>query len=216
MINILIADDHELIREGLKRILRGCEDMHLVGEARDGPQVLEAMRAAPPDVLLLDLSMPAPSGFDLLRRIAALGTKTAVLVLSMHAEEHYAVRAIKAGAAGYLGKESAAAQLVEAIRRVAGGGRYISPAVAEQLALGIGYAAEDTPAHEKLSTREFEIFELLVTGISVTDIAGQLNLSVKTVSTHKMRILEKLGVETLVDAVHYAVRNGLTAGLAKG
>ncbi|MGE0311683.1 MAG: response regulator [Lautropia sp.] len=209
MINVLIADDHELIREGLKRILRDCADMRLVGEAHDGTQVLEAMRADAPDVLLLDLSMPGPSGFDLLRRIAALGTRTAVLVLSMHAEEHYAVRAIRAGAAGYLGKESAAAQLIEAIRRVAAGRRYISPAVAEQLASGIGGPASDAPAHGRLSAREFEIFERLVAGASVTDIATQLNLSVKTVSTHKARILAKLDVETLVDAVHYAVRNGL-------
>ena len=211
MIDILIADDHELIREGLKRILKGCPDMHLVGVACDGAQVLEAMRTAPPDVLVLDLSMPGPSGFDLLRRIAALETKTAVLVLSMHAEEHYAVRSIKAGAAGYLGKESAAALLIAAIRRVAEGKRYISPEVAEQLAMGIGSTAQASPPHERLSTREFEVFERLVNGASVGDIALQLNLSVKTVSTHKTRIFDKLGVDTLVDAVHYAVRNGLSS-----
>lgn len=208
MIRIVIADDHTIMREGLKRILDGADDIEVVGEAVDGFEVLSQIRKGGFDLLLLDLSMPGRSGVELIRQIKDEAPKLPILILTMHEEEQYAVRAIRAGARGYLTKESAGTQLVSAIRKVASGRPYISIEVAEQLAMDVMPASEDLP-HKQLSDREFEVFGLLVNGKSITEIAEMLHLSVKTVSTHKTRILHKMNMSSLSELVQYAVAHRL-------
>ena len=208
MIRVVIADDHTILREGLRQLLSAAPDIDAVGEAADGHEVLARVRSLEFDVLLLDMSMPGKSGIELIKQVKSEKPKLRVLVLSMHEETQYAVRAIKAGASGYLTKDSAGTQLVTAIRKVAAGGAFISAEVAEQLALG-AMPDGDGPPHTRLSDREFEVFQRLVAGESVTDIAASLNLSGKTVSTHKARLLEKLGVHNQADLVRYAMKHGL-------
>ncbi|MES2048989.1 MAG: response regulator transcription factor [Pseudomonadota bacterium] len=208
MIRILIADDHTIMREGLKRILEGIEDIQVVGEAVDGHDTLAKARLGDFDVLLMDLSMPGRSGVDLIRQIKDEMPKLPILILTMHEEEQYAVRAIRAGARGYLTKESAGTQLVTALRKVASGRPYISIEVAEQLAMSAMPADNDLP-HTSLSDREFEVFSHLVIGKSITEIADLLHLSVKTVSTHKTRIMLKMERNTLSDLVQYAIAHKL-------
>ena len=207
-VRLVIADDHAIVREGLKRVLAGEPAFAIVGEASDGHEVLAAVRAGGFDVLLLDLSMPGRAGIDLLRQVKSERPELRVLVLSMHAEEQYAVRAIRAGASGYLPKDTAATQLVAALRKIAAGGLFITPAAAESLALGLQSPGEEL-AHKRLSDREYEVFLLLAGGESVTGIADRLNLSVKTVSTHKTRILEKMGLGSLAELVRYAIAHKL-------
>jgi DNA-binding NarL/FixJ family response regulator len=208
MIRVVVADDHPIVREGLKQLLAAADDLAIVGEAQNGQEVLARVRANDFDVLLLDMSMPGKSGVELIKQVHAEKPKLRILVLSMHEEEQYAVRALKAGATGYLTKESATAQLVAAIRKVAAGGAFISPAVAEQFALG-AMARGDGPPHAALSDREYQVFEMLVAGRSVGEIAGRLNLSVKTVSTHKARIMQKMNMTNQAELVRYAVNNRL-------
>lgn len=210
MIRIVIADDHTLMREGLKRILEGHDEITVVDEAVDGFGVLSLVRKGGFDLLLLDLSMPGRSGIDLIRQIRSETSKLPILVLTMYEEEQYAVRSIRAGAQGYLTKESAGSQLVTAIKHVASGRPYISMEVAEQLALDIMTPEKELP-HKQLSNREFEIFNLLASGKSITEIGAQLHLSVKTVSTHKSRILTKMGMHSLAEIVQYAVAHHLLA-----
>ncbi len=210
MIRIVIADDHTIMREGLKRILQEVDDIEVVGEAVDGFEVLATVRKAGFDLLLMDLSMPGRSGVDLIRQIKDEAPKLPILVLTMHEEEQYAVRAIRAGASGYLTKESAGTQLVTAIRKVASGRPFISLEVAEQLAIDAMPARHELP-HKYLSDREFEVFNLLVSGKSITEIAVMLHLSVKTVSTHKTRILQKMDSNSLAELVQYAIAHGLLA-----
>lgn len=210
MIRIVIADDHTLMREGLKRIFEGNDEITVVGEAIDGFSVINQVRKGGFDMLLLDLSMPGRSGIDLIRQIRTEAPKLPILVLTMYEEEQYAVRSIRAGAQGYLTKESAGDQLVNAIKKVASGRPYISMEVAEQLALGIMTPEKEMP-HTQLSDREFEVFNLLASGKSITDIGTQLHLSVKTVSTHKSRILTKMGMHSLAEIVQYAVTHNLLA-----
>lgn len=210
MTRVLIADDHAIVREGLKRILEDEESIVITGEATNGHEVLECVRRGGFDILLLDLSMPGKSGIELIRQVKDESPKLRVLVLTMHEEDQYAVRAIRAGASGYLTKESAPGQLVSAIRRLADGRLYISPNVAEQLALDVQPHGDDAP-HRHLSDREFEVFQLLVSGRSVSEIAAQLHLSVKTVSTHKTRILQKMSAASVADLVRYAIRHRLAA-----
>jgi DNA-binding NarL/FixJ family response regulator len=208
-IRILIADDHALLREGIRAILSREPDLEVVGEAADGHEVVRAVRDVEFDVLLLDMSMPGRSGMELIRQVKSEKPKLRILVLSMHEEHQYAVRAIRAGASGYLTKESAATLLVAAIRKVGAGGAFISAEVAEQLALSaMPHAAG--PAHATLSDREFQVFQRLVAGAGVTQIAGDLNLSVKTVSTHKARLMEKLGVANQAELIHYALKHRLS------
>ncbi|HWD36117.1 MAG TPA: response regulator transcription factor, partial [Casimicrobiaceae bacterium] len=195
MIRVVIADDHQILREGLKQLLQAAGDLDVVGEAGDGFEVLERVRHAEFDVLLLDMSMPGKSGVELIKQAKGERPKLRILVLSMHEEHQYAVRAIRAGASGYLTKESAASQLVAAIRKVAAGGAYITPEVAERLAHDAMPHAEG-PLHASLSDREFEVFHMLVDGMSVNEIAARLHLSAKTISTHKARLMEKLGVDS--------------------
>jgi len=206
---VVIADDHAIVREGIKRILDGQEGVEIAGEATNGHEALERVREGGFDILLLDLSMPGRSGIELIKQVKDESPKLRVLVLTMHEEDQYAVRAIRAGASGYLTKESAPGQLVSAIRRLAEGRLYISANVAEQLALDIQPRGGEEP-HRHLSDREFEVFQLLVGGRSISEIAGQLHLSVKTVSTHKTRILQKMSASSVADLVRYAIRHHLT------
>jgi len=207
-IRLLIADDHAIVREGLRRILAAEPAFEVVGEARDGHEALAAVRAGGFEVLILDLSMPGRGGIELLRQAKSERPELRVLVLSMHAEDQYAVRAIRAGASGYLTKDTAATQLVAALHRIASGGLFITPAVAEALALGLQSAGDGLP-HKRLSDREHEVFVLLAGGASVTEIAARLRLSVKTVSTHKTHILEKMGLGSLAELVRYALAHRL-------
>ncbi|HEY8359497.1 MAG TPA: response regulator transcription factor [Ramlibacter sp.] len=209
MITLVIADDHAIVREGLKRIVADAADMQVVAEAADGTQVMQVVRERTFDVLVQDLSMPGRSGMELIRLVKAERPKLRILVLSMHAELQYAVRAIKSGASGYLTKESAPAQLVEAIRKIAAGGAFISAQVAEQLALGAMPGGAAAAPHETLTAREFEVFRQLVTGLSVTEVAARLNVSVKTVSTHKANLMQKIGVQNQTELVRYAMKHGL-------
>lgn len=212
MTRIVIADDHAIVREGLKRIITSASDMEVVGEAADGAEVMQHVRGSDFDVLILDLSMPGRSGMELIKLVRCEKPRLRVLVLSMHQELQYAVRAIKSGASGYLTKESAPVQLIQVLRRIAAGGAFISSDVAEQLALGSmqGGAAA---AHEKLSNREFEVFRLIAGGVTVTDIAARLNLSAKTISTHKANLMQKMGLHNQSELIRYAIKHGVTEPL---
>ena len=208
MIRVLLADDHAIVRTGLKEILAGTGDIAVTDEAGNGQDVLTKVRSADYDVLVMDMSMPGRSGIELIKQVKKEKPKLRVLVLSMHSEEQYAVRSLQAGASGYLTKDSAADQLVAAIRRVAGGGAYVSPETAERLALDFDRPAEALP-HTLLSDREFQVFRLIVGGRSVSEIAKDLTLSVKTVSTHKTRIMEKMGLANQTELIQYAIRHKL-------
>ena len=203
MTRIVLADDHKIVRDGLKRILAATADLEVAGEAADGDELLQRVKAADYDVAVVDMSMPGLSGIALIKRLKAEKPKLRVLVLSMHGESQYAARALKAGASGYLTKDSAAEQLVGALRKIAAGGVHISEAAAASLV-----AAQHAP-HETLSDREFEVLKLLVEGLGPTDIGDKLHLSVKTVSTHKTRILEKLQLGSTAELVRYAIENKL-------
>lgn len=196
------------MREGLKRILDGIDDIQVIGEAIDGHDTLLKVRAESFDVLLLDLSMPGRSGVDLIHQIRDEFPKLPILILTMHEEDQYAVRAIRAGANGYLTKESAGTQLVSALRKVASGRPYISMEVAEQLAMSAMPSTSDQ-SHSVLSDREFEVFCHLAKGKSITEIGDMLHLSVKTVSTHKTRIMQKMELHSLSELVQYAVAHHL-------
>jgi DNA-binding NarL/FixJ family response regulator len=207
---LLIADDHAILRAGLKHLLSDYPDIEVGGEAANGQEVLAQVRNQPWDALLLDMTMPGKSGIELIKQIKIIAPKLPILVLSMHKEDLYAVRALKAGASGYLCKDNAEDQLVAALRKVAGGGHYISPAVAERLALdSLQGNQRDVPPHTRLSDREYQIFQSIVAGASVTEIADALNLSVKTVSTHKSHILEKMGCDSIAELVRYAIQHEL-------
>ena len=208
MIRIVIADDHTIVRVGLKQVLSAAADLSVVGEAQNGHEVLERVRGLDFEVLLLDMSMPGRGGIELIKQVRGEKPKLRILVLSMHQEQQYAVRAIRAGAAGYLTKDSASAQLVSAIRKVAAGGAFITDAVAQQLALGAMPQVEGLP-HQALSDREFQVFRELVSGKAVSDIAAELNLSVKTVSTHKARIMEKMSMSNPAELIRYAIHHRL-------
>ena len=208
MIRVLLADDHAILRAGLKEILAETGDIAVAGEATNGQEVLSLIRGNDFDLAVLDMSMPGRNGIELIKLVKAEKPNLRILVLSMHSEHQYAVRAIRAGASGYLGKDSAAEQLVAAIRRIAAGGAYVSPETAERLALDAGRAADALP-HTLLSDREFQVFQLIVNGAAVGEIAKQLSLSVKTVSTHKTRILEKMGLANQTELIRYALEHKL-------
>lgn len=213
MIKVLIADDHAILRAGLKHMLSECPDITVAGEAGNGHEALAKAQAEPWDVMLLDMTMPGKSGIELIKQLKQQLPKLPILVLSMHKEDVYAVRALKAGAAGYLCKDNAEDQLVAALRKVAAGGLYITPAVAEKLALDALQGDDrSVPPHTRLSDREYQIYQAIVAGDSVTDIAQKLNLSVKTVSTHKMHVMEKMGCANVADLVRYALQHQLLPG----
>ena len=208
MIRALIADDHAVVRQGLKQILGDTPEMLVAGEATNGQEVLDKVRAEPWDVVVLDISMPDRSGLDILKQLRSERPKLPVLVLSMHSEDQYAMRVLKAGASGYLTKDSAPDELVKAIRKVVSGGRYVSSFLAEKLAFEIGTDSSRLP-HENLSDREFQVLRLIAAGNSVTEIAAELYLSVKTVSTYRARMLEKMNLTTNAELMHYAMQNHL-------
>jgi two-component system invasion response regulator UvrY len=209
MIRILIADDHAIIRHGLKQIVEESGEMRVVAEADSGIVALRKIREIECDVVLLDISLPDMSGIDVLKQIHAEKPQLPILILSIYPEDQYAMRLIKAGAAGYMTKESAPSEVVKALLRVAGGKKYISTAVAEILANGIGTAEEKLP-HQILSDREYQIFLLLASAKTVSEIADTLALSVKTVSTYRSRVLEKMRLNNNAELMRYAIDNHLT------
>jgi two-component system invasion response regulator UvrY len=209
MTRIVIADDHAVVRKGLRLILADATELHVAGEAESADELLTLLRTRPVDAVLLDVGLGDRDGIDVLKQIRAFHPRMPVLMISMHAEEVYALRALRAGAAGYIEKSAAPELLLEAVRRIASGGKYISTAMAERL---LSQAAGDpisTLPHERLSDRELEVFRMLGNGRSVTDIANALNLSVKTVSTHRMRILVKTGLESNAEIIDYVISNNL-------
>jgi len=208
MIRVLIADDHALVRDGLRRMLESTADIRVVGEAETGDQVLVAVAREQPDVLVLDVAMPGPGFLEILRTLREGHPRVRTVVLSAHAEEEYAERALKAGAVGYVTKERTPDDLQEAIRRAARGIRYISETLAQHLA---AHLTGDVPRphHESLSDREFQVLQLLGQGRSVKEIGAALDLSPKTISTYRERILEKLSLKTTADLIRYAVQHGI-------
>lgn len=208
MIKILIADDHPVVREGLRQILARSSDMAVGGEALNGQEVLEKIAAEEWDVIVLDIGMPGRDGLEVLKDIHREQPDLPVLVLSMYPEEQVAIRALKVGAAGYMNKETAPKELVHAIKKIYGGGKYVSPALAEKLASRLDSHAHNAP-HEALSDREFQVFRLLASGKEVNEIAEQLFISVKTVRTYRDRIHEKLSVKNDVELARYAMKHGL-------
>ncbi len=208
MIRVFIADDHAVVREGLKGIVAQNADMVVVGEAGNGHEVLEFVRARECDVLLLDLSMPGKDGLDTLKELRLLNPRLPVLILSIYPEDQYAVRLLRAGASGYLTKESAPEELVAAIRKVSRHGRYVSATLAERLASMLD-SPDDRPPHERLSDREYRVMIMIASGKTVGEVAESLCLSVKTVSTYRARALEKLDMKTNAEFAYYAMKQGL-------
>jgi two-component system, NarL family, invasion response regulator UvrY len=216
-IRVLICDDHRIVREGIKQILAEAADLRVMGEAANGPEAIQQVRAGAasgsgPDVVLLDIAMPQRDGLDILKALRGEFPKLPVLMLSTYPDRQYAVRSLKLGAAGYLNKSADSEQMIDAVRTVARGRRFITPSVAEHLAaaIGDGFAADDgVPLHEVLSHREHQVFQMLVAGRSVGEIAEQLVLSSNTVSTYRARILEKTGVRNDVELTLFAVRREL-------
>lgn len=208
MIKLLIADDHPIVREGLKQIIRNAPDIIISGEANDGIEVLNKIKKENFDVILLDISMPRKNGIEILNEIRKEKIKSCILVLSIHPEEQYAMRALKAGAYGYLTKDSVPNELISAIRKVSMGEKYISLSLAEKLvdALKVGF---DKSFHEALSNREYQVMLLLASGKSMQEIAKELFLSVKTVSTYKTRILKKMKMKNTFEIIYYAIKNKL-------
>ncbi|WP_319242249.1 response regulator transcription factor [uncultured Propionivibrio sp.] len=205
---VLLADDHAIIRDGVRQILSDTEDLEVAGEAANGIEVMQRIREGVWHVLVLDISMPGRGGIELIRMIRDERHDVPILVLSMHQEEQYAVRALKAGAQGYVTKESDADLLVSAIRKVANGGVFVSDKVAE-LMVRSGQSACDVAPHQLLSDREYQIFGKLVQGRGLSEIAAELSLSVKTISTHKTHILHKMGLANNAELVRYAIARGL-------
>ena len=209
MARIVIADDHAIVRKGLSQILGDADDLRLVGEAATDGELFDVLRSKPVDMVVLDLKFGERDGIDLLKHIKSEFPHVAVLMLSMHSEDVFAIRALRAGAAGYIQKEGAPEMLVAAIRRIASGRTYVSPAMAERLAADAARGSTGSLPHERLSDREFEIFRLLGSGKSVTEIANALHLSVKTVSTHRTHIVDKTGLQTNADMVDYVAAHHL-------
>ena len=208
MINILIADDHAVVRKGLRQILTETPDLRVAGEAVDGEDVLEKVEKNSYDVIVLDISMPGMSGLDALKRLNTEHPDLPVLVLSIYSEDQYALRVLKAGASGYLTKESAPGELVSAIRKVAKGGKYVSAYLAEKLAFGLTAPANVNP-HENLSDREMQVLCMIASGKTISEIGKEISLSVKTVSTYRRRILTKMKLKNNAELTHYAIRNNL-------
>jgi len=208
VIKIIIADDHIIIRAGIKQLLEGAHDMVVAGEASDGQKLIQEIQKNHYDVIVIDISMPGRNGIEIIKQIRASGDKTPILALSYYPEEQFAIRVLKAGACGYMNKDVQPEELVEAIYKVARGGTYISPAVAEKLAMNINMTQETSP-HESLTDREHEVFLKIAGGMTVSEIADEMFLSVKTVSTYRARILEKLNLKNNAEITYYAIRNNL-------
>lgn len=210
MLRVVVVDDHPVVREGLKRIISESNELSVAAEASDGEEALQTIRNQPCDVVLLDISLPKKSGLEVLKHVRAEQPRLPILILSMHSEDEYAVRMLRAGASGYLTKESTGSSLISAIRKVVRGGRYVSPALAERLAFDLQTDSE-RPAYEALSDREYQILCMLSAGKTVSEIAGELALSVKTISTYRVRVLEKLRLKNNAELMRYAIKQGLVA-----
>lgn len=209
MLRILVADDHPIVRSGLRQILSGEADVAVVGEAQNCAEVLDLVRTQAWDTLVLDIAMPGRGGLDTLKEVRRLQPALPVLMLSMHPEDQYAVRALRAGANGYVNKESAPDELIRAIRKIAGGGKYLSPSLAENLALILVEA--DPASHHSLSDREYQVMRLIASGKTLTQVATEMSLSVKTISTYRERILSKMKMKSNAELTYYAVKNDLVA-----
>jgi DNA-binding NarL/FixJ family response regulator len=207
-IRLLMVDDHEIVRAGMKQFLAGADDIVVAGEAGSGTEAIEKARSEDWDVVLLDISMPDQNGVDILRQIKHVKPDLPVLILSMFPEDQYAINLLRAGASGYLTKDGPHEQLLAAIRTAADGRKYISPSLAEKLATDLT-GDSDKPLHAHLSEREFQVFRKLAAGVSVSKIGDELCLSVKTISTHRARIMEKMGMKTNADLTYYAIKNNL-------
>ncbi|WP_016835055.1 response regulator transcription factor [Herbaspirillum lusitanum] len=207
-IKVAIADDHAIVREGLRQICSGTKDIIVVGNAENGLETIKLTRLGNCDVLLLDIILPDRTGIDVLKQIKKEIPKLPVLMLSIHREDQYAIRALKAGAAGFLNKQAAPAELINAIRQVAAGRKYISPSLAQELANQIGFDHE-TPLHETLSDREYQTMVMIASGKTVSDIAAELLLSVKTISMYRSRVLAKMKLRHNAELTHYALKNNL-------
>ena len=208
MLKILVVDDHTMVREGLKRILAEPPDMTVAGEACNGAETLDKIRKGRYDLVLLDIAMPGRGGLDILKQLKSERPDLPVLMLSMYPEEQYAVRTLKAGASGYLTKGSAPDELIAAVRKVCNGGKYVTASLAEKLALYLGTDSAG-PLHEKLSDREYQVVRMIGSGMTVTEIADALSLSVKTISTNRSRALAKMGMKTNAELTYYVVKEGL-------
>ena len=208
MIRVLVADDHGVVREGLKQIIADSPDLDAVGEASNGEETLEKALTLDCDMVVLDITMPGRNGFDVMRELRAQKPDLRVLMLSMHSEEQYAVRALRAGASGYVNKDSAPQELMAAIQKVARGGRYISSSLAETIAFNLARGGEGKP-HESLSDREYQVLCMIGSGRTVKQIADELMLSTKTVSTYRQRLLEKMRMSSNAELIRYAIRSRL-------
>jgi DNA-binding NarL/FixJ family response regulator len=208
MIKVCVVDDHAVVREGLKRIISENSGMAVTAEAGNGHEALKIIKNEPCDVVLLDITLPEKSGLDVLKELHAESPSLPILVLTMHAEDHYAVRVLRAGAAGYMTKDTAPSQLVQAIRKVIRGGKYVSSTLAEKMAFDLDGDSAKQP-HEILSDREYQVLCMIASGQSVTEIADKLSLSVKTISTYRVRILEKLNMKGNAELTRYAIKEGL-------
>jgi two-component system invasion response regulator UvrY len=206
--NILIADDHSIVREGLKQYVKTLDEVKLIDEAVNGNEAWTKIKDGDYDLVILDVSMPGMSGLDVLRNIKERNLQTRVLILSVHPQEQYAIHAFKMGASGYLSKDSAFEELTLAIKKIASGGRYVSSAFAEKLAFN-DYGSDTRKLHEKLSEREFQVMVMLAKGKSVTEISKEIFISSKTVSTYRVRILEKMGMKKNAELTMYAIKNNL-------
>jgi two-component system invasion response regulator UvrY len=213
MIRLLLADDHPIVREGLKFVVSQNRDIEIVGEAEDGEATLNLCKRTPADVLLLDVSMPGPGILDLIRTLRASRPQLRLLVLSVHPEQHYARRVLKAGADGYLTKNHSSSALADAIRQVYHGHKYVTPSLAEELAVDLSTGRPDS-GHESLSNREYEVFLLLGAGKRVDEVARRLGLSSKTVWTYRSRIIEKMNFRSTAEIIFYAVRHGLVTEIS--
>ena len=207
MISILIVDDHPLVRKGIKETLNRESGMTVAGEADSAADAYRMLREGAYGVVILDVSLPDENGLEVLEKLRAIYPDLPILILTMHSEEQYGLRALKMGASGFLSKDAAPTVLIEAVRKIFQGGKFVTPLLAEKLACYVG--ARDEPQHDKLSNREFEIMILLAQGKSPKEIAGSLQISVKTVSTYRMRVFQKMGFESLAEMVQYAVKKGL-------
>lgn len=208
MIKILIADDHAIVRQGLKQIVADASELEVAGEAQNAKDVFRLVREQTWDLVILDMAMPGRDGLDILKQLKYEWPSLPVLILSMYPEEQFAVRTLKAGAAGYVTKESATEELVKAIRKVLQGGRYVSQSLAERLAFHVNVATEKLP-HETLSDREYQVLCLIASGKTVGEIAEHLSLSATTVSTYRARVLEKMGMKNSAELTHYAIQQHL-------
>jgi DNA-binding NarL/FixJ family response regulator len=211
MIRLLICDDHAIVRQGLKQILADAPDLAVAAEAGDGPEAIQCIRRGGMDVVLLDIALPGRDGLDVLKQIHQEFPKLPVLVVSTYPEKQYALRSLRLGAAGYLNKGADPAELITAIRKVAQGGMFVSPTVAETLASAMRRDTGQQPPHELLSPREYQVFSLIAAGRSLTEIADTLSLSLNTVSTYRARVMEKIDTQNDVETALYAVRHQLVS-----